>query len=693
MDEVAHFQYALFLKEQKRLPIQPTEPGEQLTVVMGHHPPLYYAITAMLLASQSTSHSREVFRPNPHFVWKENSGDNGWNVMIHAGQDTFPGEGVVRAFLYVRLLGILCGIITLFALFQAFQTAFSSIDWFPLLATAVIAFNPSFIYMSSTIHHDILQAMWFALGAWWMMRFLQRRTKYAAFVAGLLVGCAMLTKISGVVLGLGVATVIVGRSIQERDWSTFRRDGLISAGTAFLISGGWFVRNRVLYGDFLGWKAYSHVFSSNLRDEPSFRLGVVEFFQQASRNFWGGFGFMHITFPEISRYLWIAVAVALAGWIILILRNRRFFTQYRIVLIAAAVLLLGMLAIYLRFATINLGAGHGRYLFPAAFSIGILLAGGVFGLVGQSMLKWTAIIVAIGLAIYAVWLPVVYLLPKYAPPTMLDTLPANAEPVNLWLSDGVMLKGYHLETSQPLVPGTVLDTILYWQTDTNNGIVNDPKLELTLQTPDGEVITSDEGWLSPGMPPDSWPRNKLVMTQHSLFIPATELPETLYLATQADNVNERLTIAELLTVGGATEIQTAELPDDLNVLFADELLLRGYELSPNNHRPGDTLAVTLLWQVQQKPVADHTLFVHLLDASGQLVTQLDRPIGGPSSPTSTWREGQAWRDSYPILLPESLPAGTYSLQIGMYDWPSLERLPITNTEEDTLTVTEIEVSK
>ncbi len=190
----------------------------------------------------------------------------------------------------------------IFSIYQAAKWAFPTIAWLPVLITAVIAFNPSFIYMSTTIHHDILQATWFALGTWGIMRYTRQRTPYDAFIFGLLVGCAILTKVSGIVLGLGVAVVIIVRAWQAHNWRLFWRDGIISGGIAFLIAGWWFIRNQVLYGDLLGWNAYRIIFHFNLRPEPSQILGFQDFFRQSSRNFWGGFGFRGGTATPTSTW-------------------------------------------------------------------------------------------------------------------------------------------------------------------------------------------------------------------------------------------------------------------------------------------------------------------------------------------------------------------------------------------------------
>jgi hypothetical protein len=35
--------------------------------------------------------------------------------------------------------------------------------------------------------------------------------------------------------------------------------------------------------------------------------------------------------------------------------------------------------------------------------------------------------------------------------------------------------------------------------------------------------------------------------------------------------------------------------------------------------------------------------------------------------------GQVLRDTYPLPIPSDAPAGIYTVRVGMYTWPSLER--------------------
>jgi uncharacterized membrane protein len=119
--------------------------------------------------------------------------------------------------------------------------------------------------------------------------------------------------------------------------------------------------------------------------------------------------------------------------------------------------------------------------------------------------------------------------------------------------------------------------------------------------------------------------------------------------------------------------QALQPATSLQANFGNQMELRGYDVS----QTGQDLAVTLYWQALAPMPVDYTIFVHLLGPDGQLVAQHD---GGPwwevSIPTSTWQPGEELRDQHALSLPPDLPSGTYRLQVGVYYWQTLERLPV-----------------
>ncbi len=121
-----------------------------------------------------------------------------------------------------------------------------------------------------------------------------------------------------------------------------------------------------------------------------------------------------------------------------------------------------------------------------------------------------------------------------------------------------------------------------------------------------------------------------------------------------------------------------ELPPSVSlsdpVRLGSEIEPRGYALSGNELHPGEMLAVMLLWRCETPPSADYHVFVHLVDGEGRVWGQHDGPPAMGSRPTSQWMAGQRVFDVHPIEV-EQIPPGRYHLRVGMYGWPSLERLP------------------
>ncbi len=113
----------------------------------------------------------------------------------------------------------------------------------------------------------------------------------------------------------------------------------------------------------------------------------------------------------------------------------------------------------------------------------------------------------------------------------------------------------------------------------------------------------------------------------------------------------------------------------LNIGFGDAIELVGAS-TPATAQAGAPLGFTLYWQATQPVTHDYNSFVHLLDANGDKVAQLDWTPGDAISqlPTSQWPTGVTLADTQQLPLPPDLPPGAYTLIGGLYDWQSGERL-------------------
>ncbi len=127
------------------------------------------------------------------------------------------------------------------------------------------------------------------------------------------------------------------------------------------------------------------------------------------------------------------------------------------------------------------------------------------------------------------------------------------------------------------------------------------------------------------------------------------------------------------------------------------IALDGYALSGDQLRPGDVLTVTLFWRREGPVPEDYTVFVHLADEEDRVWGQHDGPPLMGAYPTSCWAEGLLLPDVHALMISPETPPGEYSLWVGMYHWPSLERLPAFRPDgsrwlDDCILLTELRLS-
>jgi mannosyltransferase len=116
----------------------------------------------------------------------------------------------------------------------------------------------------------------------------------------------------------------------------------------------------------------------------------------------------------------------------------------------------------------------------------------------------------------------------------------------------------------------------------------------------------------------------------------------------------------------------------LDLPFGEQITLHGYALNlPAQPQAGDIVQLSLFWQTAQPLTKRYKVFLHLLDESGELVTQRDSEPVGNLKPTDSWQPGELVADNHGLWLPPELPPGEYALWLGLYDLGNpAERLPI-----------------
>ena len=280
-DEPAHWANVLFYLDHGSMPVL-GQPGVQYEAQMG---PVYYAVSAAVLALADAGHGEATF----HLVRA------GWLILIP----------LLAALTY--RLALLVGV-------QRTSAA---------LATALVVLNPLVLAMSASIQNDVLCIVLGAAGS--LLALQAMRTPGGPLrphaMAGAVLGLAVLTKVFalGLVVGLLVAYAVDWRLTP---WHRLRR-GLAALAAMAAVSGWWFVRNVILYGDLTGQAGVA---------ATGYRFPALRFSGAGSLLAWGRSLVSYAYAPTeyfrnaVNAPTWLeAAAVASTGGIVLalLLRWRR----------------------------------------------------------------------------------------------------------------------------------------------------------------------------------------------------------------------------------------------------------------------------------------------------------------------------------------------------------------------------------
>lgn len=147
--------------------------------------------------------------------------------------------------------------------------------------------------------------------------------------------------------------------------------------------------------------------------------------------------------------------------------------------------------------------------------------------------------------------------------------------------------------------------------------------------------------------------------------------------------NDSTWLPELRTVAALVRFYAPAGPSPehpLAVNFDNRLQLAGYSLEPATLASGQPTPahLSLYWQVLAPLEGDYSVFVHLTNTKGQVVSQMDFQPFDAIYPTSYWPVGAELREARQFTLPGDLPPGEYTLLIGLYLPKELSRLRILN---------------
>jgi hypothetical protein len=110
-----------------------------------------------------------------------------------------------------------------------------------------------------------------------------------------------------------------------------------------------------------------------------------------------------------------------------------------------------------------------------------------------------------------------------------------------------------------------------------------------------------------------------------------------------------------------------DIPNPVNVGFAGEVKLLGYQADLSPRWPGDSIQVTAYWQSLRTMNRNHIVGLHLLDYTMSTWGQSDQILGS-HYPNVLWAPGETVSETYPLPINPQTPAGLYTIEFSLYDY-------------------------
>jgi hypothetical protein len=162
-----------------------------------------------------------------------------------------------------------------------------------------------------------------------------------------------------------------------------------------------------------------------------------------------------------------------------------------------------------------------------------------------------------------------------------------------------------------------------------------------------------------------WPGNMVMLGAPVLVVPSTP--------SAATGQEE----GRIVVHSSATEGAPGRPEYPVSATFGNVAQLTGYGIQPRQATLGQPLEFTLYWRAinGQDERTSYTVFVHLLDRSGKVIAQHDGQPASGRRPTHAWKKGDEITDLHPIVWLTREYEGVTTVEVGLYDPQTHQRLP------------------
>lgn len=669
-NETLHYEVVALLRRWGHLPA-PVTGGR---ADERHQAPLYYLVAGVAAWPWPNPLLDGDLPGNPHFAGTHTGN---LNPKVRAGWATLP-------VLYVgRMVTLLFGLIGLLGM--VWMSAALPSPEARLLAVGLLAFHPMMLFLSASLSNDLPVAAMSALLLGYSTRLILRPYGVGALaVWGLLLAAAVLTKASAIFLLSVLPFVLYAQWRQQRRARLTLAQGALALGVFGAVWAAWMVYNLARGIDALGTER-----SFPLAELSTLRPGDIGQIMPYLPRYWRSInldwsvGDRGWGSPALYWTMAALLVVGLAGWWV----RRRSLPIPWLAVGLHVVWIIPVITAYFAVKLLVLRQHgvvitEGRLLLPVFPSVAWLVAGGLprwWPEKGRS----TATLALLALWVCAAIAQAGWLLPTLYPTAQLLARTAQpAAPALLRYDDKLALLSVEVP---PLRIGTPASLTLTWEALVDLADDYTISVQLLRPAPAGPWTKLDwqNSYPGLGMNPTSGWRAGEVYADRVVLRPMGDLngPTVAQLAVwvlagardgdalPVSHAGQSLDapVARRVVVRPEVSIRPPNAPAFLPIEFGGAITLRHAEWHDSQTAP----SLTLYWEAAADGMPDYTVFVHWLDAQGNLVGQSDSPPNQGQSPTSVWQKGDGVRDVFSLA---AAPVPVAAVRIGLYDPATQTRL-------------------
>lgn len=376
-DENLHLDFINYVTIYKSLPDQyEGMQNKEKYVGQGHQHPLYYILTSFINYGLNSGDKIDVNpRLNKLHIW--NGGTEKYvPVYNNNGESVFNSVNDKYTFYILRLLSVLFGAVNIIFVYKI-SYLLTSNDKFSALSAFIMGSLPQFAFISGMINNDNMANMMSTICLYLALRiFNDGYSRRIIIILGITLGLALLTKKTLVFLIPGIVILFLYKSvfIYKEFISSFKQLSVILF-IAIFISGCILIRNYIVYNEPFGTQMEIDTMPQLVDKKSLFSFYFIyPFTPGLLYSYIGSFGWLTLRLQAFIYLFYILlVLTTIFGFVkSRFIRDKLQPNNFVIMIVFIVICFSGILYFNLTFRQFQ-----GRYMFPAASFISILLAMGL----------------------------------------------------------------------------------------------------------------------------------------------------------------------------------------------------------------------------------------------------------------------------------------------------------------------------